>query len=72
MLLTICSTIIKNSSTVQSVRTDIIFILPGTPLQVELLFLFSAHRLMVVYICTKFHENILGGIEFKERTRFSL
>ena len=23
---------------------------------------FSAHRLLVVYICTKFHENILYGI----------
>ena len=23
--------------------------------------LFSAHRLMMVYICTKFHENILDG-----------
>ena len=27
----------------------------------ELGFLFSAHRLMMVYICTKFHENILDG-----------
>ena len=27
----------------------------------ELGFLFSAHRLMMVYICTKFHENILNG-----------
>ena len=26
-------------------------------------FLFSAHRLMMVYICTKFHENILNGIK---------
>ena len=31
----------------------------------ELRFLFSAHRLMVVYICTKFHENILNGIKVR-------
>ena len=34
----------------------------------ELPFFFSAHRLMVVYISTKFHENILG--DRIERTRF--
>ena len=33
--------------------------------------LFSAHRLIMVYICTKFHENIPDGIKFIERTRFS-
>ena len=32
----------------------------------ELQFLFSAHRLMMVYICTKFHENILNGIKVIE------
>ena len=31
--------------------------------------MFSAHRLMIVYICTKFHENILNGIRVMERTR---
>ena len=31
----------------------------------------SAHRLMVVYICTKIHENILYGIKVIERTPFS-
>ena len=31
-------------------------------------FLFSAYHLMMVYICTKFHENILDGIEVIERT----
>ena len=25
-------------------------------------FLFSAHRLIMVHICAKFHENILDGI----------
>ena len=35
------------------------------------MFFFSAHRMMMVYICTKFHENILDGIEVIERTRFS-
>ena len=32
---------------------------------------FSAHRLMVVYICTKFHENILDGITVIEPAQFS-
>ena len=31
--------------------------------------MFPAHRLMMVYICTKFHENILNGIRVMERTR---
>ena len=34
----------------------------------ELLLFFSEHRLMVVYISTKFHENILDGIKVIERT----
>ena len=38
---------------------------------VELWLFFSSNRLMVIYICTKFHENILDGIKVKERTRFS-
>ena len=29
----------------------------------EFLFFFYAHGLMMVYISTKFHENILGGIK---------
>ena len=40
-------------------------------MKVELRFLFSAHCLMVVYICTKFHENILEDTKVIERTRFS-
>ena len=28
--------------------------------------LFSAHRLIMVYICTNFHENILNGIRVME------
>ena len=32
---------------------------------------FSAPRLMVVYICIKFDENFLEGIKAIERTRFS-
>ena len=35
---------------------------------IELRFFFPAHRQMVVYICTKFHENILDGIKVIERT----
>ena len=34
--------------------------------------LFSAHHLMMLYICMKFHKNILDGIEVIERRRFSL
>ena len=34
-------------------------------------FFFSAHCLMMVYICTKFHENIHNGIKAIEWTRFS-
>ena len=32
-------------------------------------FLFCAHRLIMVYICTKFHENILNSIRVMERTQ---
>ena len=38
----------------------------------ELQFLFFAYRPMMVYICTKYHENILDGMKDIERTRFSL
>ena len=38
---------------------------------VELQLLFSAQRLMVIYICTKFRENIFDGIKIIERTGFS-
>ena len=37
----------------------------------ELPFFFSAYRLMMVYICTKFHENIFDSIKVIEWTRFS-
>ena len=30
--------------------------------------LFSAHHLIMIYICTKFHENILKGFRVMERT----
>ena len=32
----------------------------------------SHDALYVVYICTKFHENILDGIKVIERTEFTL
>ena len=38
----------------------------GIKVYVECRFLFSAHRLMMAYICTKFLENILNGIRFME------
>ena len=36
----------------------------------ELRFLRSARRLMLLYICVKFHENISNGFWVTERTRF--
>ena len=33
-------------------------------------FLLSAHRLIVFYISTNFHENLLNGIRVIERTKF--
>ena len=33
-------------------------------------FLISARRLVMLYICAKFHENISNGIKVTERTRF--
>ena len=36
----------------------------------ELWFLFSAHCLIVLYISTKFHENISKGFKVIERTQF--
>ena len=35
----------------------------------ELWFLWSACRLMMLYICMKFHENILNGFQVIEQTR---
>ena len=32
--------------------------------------LISAHRLVMLYICAKFHEIILNGSKVIERTRF--
>ena len=32
--------------------------------------LISAHRLVMLYICAKFHEIILNGIKVIARTRF--
>ena len=37
---------------------------------VELQFLFSAHHMMVLYICTKFHEKMLYGFRVMEWTKF--
>ena len=34
----------------------------------ELEFLFSAHHLMMVYICIKFHKNILNSISYSADT----
>ena len=34
----------------------------------ELWFMCSAHRLMVINICVKFHENMSSGFKVMERT----
>ena len=39
---------------------------------VTVLILYSTSRLMLLYICTKFNENILDGIKVIEQTRFLL
>ena len=63
MLLHICSRIMKVLLTVQSFRTDTIF-LPNIPKgnyskkMVELWFFLSAYFLMKLYICSKFDEYI--------------
>ena len=36
----------------------------------ELWYLISAHHLMMLYICTKFQENISKGFRVIERMRF--
>ena len=36
----------------------------------ELRFLFSAHRLIMLYICTKLHKNIFDGFKVTEWVRF--
>ena len=36
-------------------------------LKVELQFLFSANNLMMLYICTKFHKNILDSCKVMEQ-----
>ena len=36
----------------------------------ELWYLISAYHLMVLYICTKFHENIAKGFRVIERMQF--
>ena len=33
------------------------------------IFLYATHRLVLFYICTKYHQNIPKGIQFTERTR---
>ena len=64
----------KYSGWYQSYRADTIFIRKiskghnSIKMYVECRFLFSAHCLIMVYICTKFHENILNGIRVMERT----
>ena len=38
----------------------------------ELWFLCMTHRLIVLYICMKFHLNNLNGFQLTERTRYSI
>ena len=37
----------------------------------ELQFFFTTHCLFMLFICTKFHENILDRVKVIERTEFS-
>ena len=75
MLLHICSKIMKISLTVQSFRTDTIFVL-NIPMEtncekmVELWFLLSAYCPMKLYICSMFHENIDDNFKVTEWTQF--
>ena len=78
MLLDIYSKIMKDSLTVQSFRTDIIFIL-NIPIPKEnnsekknggIMVLFSAYYPMKLYICSKFHENIDDRSKVIEWIRF--
>ena len=66
----------KISLTVQSFRTDTIFVL-NIPMEtncekkmVELWFLLSAYCLMKLYICSTFHENIDDRFKVTEWTQF--
>ena len=77
MVVYVCTKFHKNIlDGIESCRADTIF--PGkiskghnsVKMWVELRLFFSAHRHMVVYICKKFHENILDGINGKEWTCF--
>ena len=76
MLFHIYSKIMKSSLTVESFRTDTIFIL-NIPIKnnsakekVEFWFLFSTYYPMKLYICSQFHENtddhfkVIGWIRF--------
>ena len=76
MSLHICSKMMKISLTVESFRTDTIFILNipkennSEKKMVELWFLFSADCPMKLYICSKFHESIDDHFKVIEWTRF--
>ena len=75
MLLHICSKIMKISLTVQSFRTDTIFILNiprenHSEKMLELWFLFSAYCQVKLYICSTFHENIKDRFKVLEWIRF--
>ena len=75
MLLHICSKIMKIYLTVQSFRSDTIFILNipkenNSEKLVELWFLFSAYCPMKYYICSKFRENIDDRFKVIEWIRF--
>ena len=75
MLLDICSKIMKISLTVQRFRTNTIFILhipneSNSEKRVELVVLVLCILSDEVYICYKFHENIVGRFKIIEWSRF--
>ena len=76
MMVYIVQSFMKIFWAVLKFREDTIFIRQiskghnSVKMLVELPFFFSAHRLIMVYISTKFHKNILDGIKVIERNDF--
>ena len=72
----ICTKLRENISNGKSYGSDMILILIFTKghnfvnIARTVIILVFAHRLIMVYICTKFRENILNGSRVMERIRF--
>ena len=72
----ICTKLRENISNGKSYESDMILILIFTKghnfvnIARTVIILVFAHRLSMIYICTKFRENILNGLRVTEWTRF--